>query len=122
MKGRGKGIRPNVFTGLKILGFNWAMVGPLTMKYFADYGATVVRIETALRPDVSRMSAPYKDRKPGINNAIPTAQREYARHGLNMASARLGVAEARRLSGCRLREFHPGCDGKWGLGWGTRGN
>ena len=25
---------------LKIVAFSWAMVGPLTLKFFADYGAT----------------------------------------------------------------------------------
>ena len=31
-----------VFEDLKIAAFSWAMVGPLTLKFFADYGATVV--------------------------------------------------------------------------------
>ena len=50
-----------VFNGLKIAAFGWAVVGPLTMKYFADYGATVIRVETSKRPCTMRISAPYKD-------------------------------------------------------------
>ena len=39
--------REGVFSGLKILSYSWAVVGPLTMKFFADHGATVIRIETS---------------------------------------------------------------------------
>ncbi len=59
--------RTGVFSGLKILSYSWAVVGPLTMKFFADHGATVIRIETSLRPCTMRSSAPYKDNKPGLN-------------------------------------------------------
>ena len=59
--------REGVFSGLKILAFCWAVVGPLTMKFFADHGATVIRVETSQRPCVMRTSAPYKDNKPNYN-------------------------------------------------------
>ena len=36
--------REGVFSKLKILAYSWAVVGPLTMKFFADHGATVIRI------------------------------------------------------------------------------
>jgi len=31
-----------VFDGLKVLDFGWVIAGPMTLKYLADYGATVV--------------------------------------------------------------------------------
>src|SRR5262245_3075625 len=34
------------FAGVKFADFSWIGVGPITAKYFADHGATVVRIET----------------------------------------------------------------------------
>lgn len=58
-----------VFNNITIVAFSWAMVGPLTMKYFADYGATVIRIETVKHPCTSRTSPPYRDRKPGLNRS-----------------------------------------------------
>ena len=59
--------RDGVFSGITIFAFSTAVVGPLTMKFFADHGATVIRVETSHPADVSRTSAPYKDGKPGVN-------------------------------------------------------
>ena len=40
---------PLPFAGIQILDFTWYAVGPVTTKYLADYGADVVRIESAAR-------------------------------------------------------------------------
>jgi len=45
-----------VAEGLRVLDFTWFAVGPVTTKYLADYGADVVRIESAARPDGLRGS------------------------------------------------------------------
>jgi benzylsuccinate CoA-transferase BbsF subunit len=42
--------------GVKVLDFGWALVGSLTSKILADYGADVIRIESKTRPDLSRIS------------------------------------------------------------------
>jgi benzylsuccinate CoA-transferase BbsF subunit len=110
-----------VFSDLKIVGFSWAMVGPLTMKFFADYGATVVRIETALRPDVSRISAPYKDGKPGLNrsgyynhfNTNFYSMTLNMKHPLALNIAKKLVAQADVVS----ENFTPGVMERWGLGY-----
>ncbi len=110
-----------VFRDLKIAAFNWAMVGPLTLKFFADYGATVVRVETSLRPCVTRTSAPYKNNVPGINRS------GYFNHfsanmmslSLNMNSPQgLGVAkDLIAWSDVVMENFTPGVMDKWGLGY-----
>jgi benzylsuccinate CoA-transferase BbsF subunit len=58
-----------VFSGIKVVDFGWAIAGPLTLKYLADYGATVVCIESLQRPDLLRTSAPYKNGITDINKA-----------------------------------------------------
>jgi benzylsuccinate CoA-transferase BbsF subunit len=58
-----------VFEGVKIIDFGWAIAGPLTLKYLADYGATVVCIESTQRPDLLRTATPYKDSIPGVDRA-----------------------------------------------------
>jgi benzylsuccinate CoA-transferase BbsF subunit len=58
-----------VFEGIKVLDFGWAIAGPLTLKYLADYGATVVCIESLQRPDLLRTATPYKDGVPGVDRA-----------------------------------------------------
>ena len=37
---------PKIFEGLKILDMCWIGIGPVTIKYFADHGATVILVET----------------------------------------------------------------------------
>jgi crotonobetainyl-CoA:carnitine CoA-transferase CaiB-like acyl-CoA transferase len=44
--------------GIKILDFTWAVAGPSTTRILADYGATVVRIESGKRVDVARTLRP----------------------------------------------------------------
>jgi len=50
-----------IFEGLKIADFCTAAVGPLPLKYLADHGAVVVKVESSQRPDVVRTSGPFKD-------------------------------------------------------------
>jgi benzylsuccinate CoA-transferase BbsF subunit len=44
------------FEGLKVIDFCWGGVGPFHCNFLAYYGATVVRVESATRPDVTRQS------------------------------------------------------------------
>ena len=57
------------FEGVKVADFAWVGVGPISTKYLADHGATVVRIESENRPDVLRGGAPFKDAEPGWNRS-----------------------------------------------------
>lgn len=114
-------ISGNVFKDLKIAAFTWAMVGPLTTKFFADYGATVVRVETGNRPCVTRTSAPFKDGRAGINRS------GYFNHfGANTLSLTLNMTKARAVEVARdlisrsdivMDNFTPGVMEKWGLGY-----
>jgi benzylsuccinate CoA-transferase BbsF subunit len=116
-----QGVNGKVFSDLTILAFNWAMVGPLTLKFFADYGATVVRIETFSRPCVTRTSAPFKDGKAGVNRS------GYFNHfSANMLSMSLnmghpdGLGLARELvakADVVMENFTPGVMDRWGLSY-----
>jgi benzylsuccinate CoA-transferase BbsF subunit len=121
VEGENMNLENNVFSGLTIAGFIWAMVGPLTLKFFADYGATVIRVETARRPCISRTSPPFKDGKPGLNRS------GYFNHfsanmysmALNMKNP-LGIEVAKKLiakSDVVMDNFTPGVMEKWGLGY-----
>jgi len=57
------------FAGVKIADFSWIGVGPITAKYFADHGATVVRVETENPADRLRLVGPFKDGTPGVNRS-----------------------------------------------------
>ncbi len=56
---------PLPFDGLKVLDISWVAVGPTTVKYLADHGATAVRVEAATPLDILRTAGPFKDGVPG---------------------------------------------------------
>ena len=70
------------FAGIHVLDFTWYAVGPVTTKYLADYGADVVRIESAARPDGLRLAPPWKDAQPGIDNSQFFASYNTSKRGL----------------------------------------
>jgi benzylsuccinate CoA-transferase BbsF subunit len=87
-----------VFDGIKVVDFGWIGVGPITARYFADNGATVIRVESLTRFDGLRMAPPNKNAKPGLNNSQFFANFNAGKMslGLNMAQAE-ARAIAKRL-------------------------
>ena len=55
------------FEGVKVLDFFWVVIGPMTTSYLAEYGATVVRIESRSRPEVLRTAPPFGGGQRGVN-------------------------------------------------------
>jgi len=55
--------------GIKVVDFCWAFAGPFIGAYLGDYGAEVVKVESGSRPDITRVTAPYKDGITGINRS-----------------------------------------------------
>lgn len=49
------------FDGLRVLDFSWVYAGPAVTRVLADYGATVVRLESSTAPDALRAGQPFKD-------------------------------------------------------------
>ena len=47
--------------GIKIVAFDWVVIGPMGTSYLGDYGATVVKVESHKRPDGLRYVQPFKD-------------------------------------------------------------
>jgi len=47
--------------GVKIADFSWVGAGPRATKDLADHGAIVVKVESAKRLDLGRVSPPFKD-------------------------------------------------------------
>ena len=66
--------------GVKVADFCWVWTGPTTTKVLADFGATVVKIESHKRLETWRIQPPFKDDVPGPNrgaifNSINTSKR-----------------------------------------------
>ena len=56
-------------SGVKIADFMWAIAGPAATRLLADFGATVVRIESATRVDVCRTLPPFVNADQGTENS-----------------------------------------------------
>ena len=107
-------------SGLKVADFTWAAAGPLLTKYLADFGATVVHVESSKRLDTLRLGPPYKKGKPGINRTGWFAYFHSNKYSLalNLSHPR-GKEVARRLimwSDVVAENFAPGVMESWGLG------
>src|SRR6059036_1965700 len=84
---------------LKVLDFSWAGVGPITVKYLADHGATVVRVESHARYDVVRLGPPWHEGKPGIERSQFYASYNTSKLGIALDLSRPEARDiARRLA------------------------
>ena len=70
--------------GLKVLDFSWVAVGPITIKYLADNGATVIRVESVTRRDDLRGAPPFKDGVSGMNTSQFPANYNTSKYGLGL--------------------------------------
>lgn len=93
-----------VFEGIKILDFTWVAVGPLTIKYLADHGATVIHVESTTRPCPLRTNAPFKDMTPGVNRSQFGANYNTSKYSLGL---NMGKPEARELVNRIITTWQP---------------
>ena len=107
--------------GVKVADFTWAAAGPVTIKYLAHNGATVVKIESATRLDGSRTFPPNKDGQAGQNRSLL-----YSEDNSNKLSTNInlnhpeGLEVAKKtncMGGYCCRKFRPGTMEKWGFGY-----
>ena len=55
--------------GVKILDLSWIVAGPTVGRAMADYGATVIRVESPARVDTARVVGPFHGDEPGVENS-----------------------------------------------------
>lgn len=107
--------------GLKILDFFWVVIGPMTTSYLAEYGATVVRIESKGRPEVLRSAPPFGGGERGLNRSAYYANYNINKYGfgLNMSHPKAVDVVKRfvRWADVVTENFTPGTIEKWGLGY-----
>src|SRR5947208_3819490 len=115
---RGGGVT-DLFAGTTILEFGGGAAGPVATRYFADHGATVIRVESRQRPDFLRTLRLTPDSPGGLDGA-----HHFAVLNANKLSVALnlsrpeGVAVARRLAlwaEAVAENFAPGAMAKGGL-------
>jgi benzylsuccinate CoA-transferase BbsF subunit len=110
-----------VFEDLKVVDFSWVVVGPLIAKCLADFGATVLHIESITRPDTLRTTLPYKDgiQDVDFNGYFPLYNSNKYGMALNLQDPK-GIGIAKKLvawSDIVIESFRPGVMKRLGLGY-----
>ncbi len=105
--------------GIKVADFSWSGVGPAAARYFADHGATVVRVEKADHPDIMRVTGPFKDDIPGVDRGSYWANYNCNKFGMTLNLNTPGGAEiAKKLirwADIFIESFTPGVIKRMGL-------
>lgn len=111
-----------VFSDVKLAAFCWGIAAPLTVKYLADHGAEVVRIESSKHVDVVRLTAPYKDKVPGVNRSLFFANYNNNQYSITLdLKARRGLEVARKIiswADVVIESMLPGAMERLGLSYG----
>ena len=76
--------RSRPLEGVKVLDFMWAIAGPTYSRALADFGATVIRIETEANPDACRSFMPFVNNEPGMENNILFSNMNAGKLGLSI--------------------------------------
>ncbi len=97
----GHSVPGSPLAGLRVLDFSWAYAGPAIGRYLADYGATVVRVESGTKIDVVRAGGPFKDGIPGFERSAGYSNVNVGKLGLGLNLKRPGALDV----ACRLARW-----------------
>jgi crotonobetainyl-CoA:carnitine CoA-transferase CaiB-like acyl-CoA transferase len=110
-----------MFSDLKVADFCWVGVGPIAGRILAEFGATVIRIESSTRPDPLRTMPPFKDNIPGLNRSAfytgPNCNKRSLALDLNNPKAREVAKKLIAWADVMGESFGPGVMEKWGMGY-----
>jgi len=110
-----------ILDGIVVCDFSWVGAGPITTQNLAMMGATVIHIETHKRPEILRVTPPFKDRKPGVERSGYFSPRNANKLGLSLDLAKPeAIAVVKRLltmSDIVINNFSFGVMDKWGLSY-----
>jgi benzylsuccinate CoA-transferase BbsF subunit len=107
------------FDGVNLLELGAGAAGPVATRYFADHGATVVRVESAKRPDFLRLLHYKKGDPHGLDGAPMFVLMNPNKRSVSInLSKEEGVEVVRRLvdwADVVSENFSPRAMKKWGL-------
>ncbi len=107
--------------GVKVLDFAWVVACPWGTRYLADYGATVLKVESTGKVDTIRTIGPFKDHVAGPERSGAHATVNAGKLGITL---NLASPEGRELAlklvawaDVVTESFSPGAMDKFGLGY-----
>jgi len=112
---------PQPLEGLKVLDLAWVVAGPLIGRSLADYGATVIRIDSAKRVETARMMGPFPGGHFDVQQSTLYENCNAGKLGLSLdlrvEAARDVVRDLAAWADVAIESFTPGQMAKWGLGY-----
>ncbi|AGL00201.1 CaiB/BaiF CoA transferase family protein [Desulfoscipio gibsoniae] len=107
--------------GIIVADFTWVGAGPIATRFLSEYGAKVIKIETKSKPEILRMTGPFKDGIPGVDRSGYFSNRNPNKQSisLNMKHPKARDVAARIIekSDLVINNFRPGVMEKWKLGY-----
>ena len=106
--------------GVNVLEFGAGAAGPLATRYLADHGATVVRVESHVRPDFLRLygiTAKQKSLDASPMFAAFNCNKLAITLNMKHPDARALALRLVRWADVVAENFAPGAMGRWGLGY-----
>ncbi|HZW53736.1 MAG TPA: CoA transferase [Candidatus Elarobacter sp.] len=104
---------------VKIVDFMWVAAGPAATRVLADYGATVVRVESACRPDTSRTLSPFLGLPPEREDSVlfhnMNAGKRMLALDLGVPAGRAVALDLVRWADVVAESFSPKAMRAWGL-------
>ena len=111
--------RPLPLDGIKVLDLSWIVAGPTVGRAMADFGATVVRVESQTRVDTARVVAPFHGDEPGIEHSALYGNVNAGKLGLalnlRLPEARQVVRDLAQWADVVSESFTAGVLENWGL-------
>ncbi|MEB3070281.1 CaiB/BaiF CoA transferase family protein [[Mycobacterium] vasticus] len=109
--------------GLKVVDFSWVVAGPLIGRALADFGATVIRVESAGRIETARFMQPFVNGQIGPESSALYGTCNAGKLGMTLnLGTEQGRAVAHRLADWAdvvIESFSPGRMTHWGLDYQT---
>ncbi len=104
---------------VKVLDLMWVMAGPAGTRMLADYGATLVRVDSQRRIDTARTLQPFLKRKPGPDNSALFQSLNAGKYGVSLdltkEAGREVVRDLVRWADVVTESFSPRAMKGWGL-------
>ena len=104
---------------VKICDFMWVMAGPASTRILADYGATVVRIESPTRIDTARTLQPFFNNQLGPDNSGLFGNCNAGKFGISLdlgnPASRAVVHDLVRWADVVTESFSPKAMRAWGF-------
>jgi crotonobetainyl-CoA:carnitine CoA-transferase CaiB-like acyl-CoA transferase len=104
---------------VKVLDFMWVLAGPGITRTMADYGATVIRLESTSRVDPTRTVGPFKDNNTGAEYSALFGNNNAGKLGLSLdltkPEARAVVLDLVRWADVVTESFSPKAMRAWGF-------